>query len=378
MVYSQLTIEKQPTKSSNACHLKIYGAFTLAALAPYYWCWLEKQIKRNKIQFVTIDLQELTDLDGAGLVLLANLYQLVKLKGQLQLHNIPQAYQHRLADLSVINLPDSQMATQRDKWSIISRLGYGIEKWLHQVYRDICFLGEFVASICDWLRRPFLIQRQDFIQVIHNVGPAALPIVLLLGFLMGLILSFQSAVPLQRFGAMTYVPNLVGLSLTRELGPLLVAIILAGRTASGFAAELGTMKVNQELDALKTMGISPFVYLILPRFAAVMLMAPVLLIFMIAIALIGSAIFMLSEGYAIAIFTEQLQFAVQIKDLLGGLLKVTVFGMVIALLGCKHGLQTGGGARAVGRSTTRAVVSSIVWFVLLDGLFALTFYVLGF
>lgn len=377
MASTELTIYKQTTNASNHCYLYVHGALTLPALAPYYWCWLEKQVSDSKVQFVTIDLQALTSLDDAGVILLANLYHFVASKGKLELKHVPLASRDRLGDLASVQLPNTQFVKQPNKWSFVARLGYSVDNWLANIYYDISFLGKFIASIGDWLRRPFLMRRQDFVHVLHTVGPGALPIIILLGFLMGLILSFQSAVPLQRFGAVTYVPNLVGLSLTRELGPLMVAIILAGRTASAFAAEIGTMKVNQELDALRTMGISTYVHLVLPRFIAVMLMAPFLTIFMIGIALVGSALFMCAEGYPLSVFKEQLQFAVQFKDLLGGLFKVTVFGMVIALLGCKHGLQTGSGARAVGQATTRAVVSSIVWFLILDGLFALVFYVLG-
>lgn len=380
MEQAPLTIQQQKGDSQGQIILVVQGKLTLEAIAPY-WNWLNKLVCRYHNDHIQLDLAGLTGLDSAGEELINMMRQHMQQGSKLELINIPTHFQGRLAHSANADIverscdPCSSVGISR--WSFVTRLGHAVIDWLHQLYIDISFLGQFIASFGRWLQQPFMVRRGDFFRILSDVGPGALPIILLLGFLMGLILSFQSAIPLQRFGAQSYVPNMVGLSLTRELGPLMVAIVLAGRTASAFAAELGTMKVNQELDALKTMGIPPFVHLIIPRFLAATIMAPLLNLFMVAVAFIGCAVFMKMAGYSLTMVEGQLQYAVQFKDLIGGLFKSLVFGMIIGLLGCKHGMQTGGGASAVGQATTRAVVSSIVWFVILDGVFSIAYYVLG-
>jgi phospholipid/cholesterol/gamma-HCH transport system permease protein len=194
---------------------------------------------------------------------------------------------------------------------------------------------------------------------------------------MGLILAFQSSIPLRRFGADLFIVNMVALSLLRELGPLLASVILAGRTGSAFAAELGTMKVNEELAALDTMGISTMTMLILPRLTAAVLVMPVLTLLLEVAGLCGMLTVMLAFGFPPAAVLAQLLRAVHAHDLWGGLLKAVCFGAVVAGIGCRAGLATGFGARAVGRAATSAVVGGIVATVVLDGVFSILFYKVG-
>lgn len=247
----------------------------------------------------------------------------------------------------------------------------------HDFRDSIIFLGQLAYDTVRMYRYPRMIRWKTIVRQMEINGPSVLPIVLLLGFLLGLIVSFQSAIPLKRFGTLVYIANMVGIALTRELGPLMVAIILAGRTASSFAAELGTMKVNQEIDALKTMGLNPMTFLILPRIIAVMFMTPLLTVFMIAAGVVGCGIFMGSEGYTWSILFKQMQASVKMNDLWGGLFKSVVFGMLITSIGCFQGLRTRFGASAVGNATTRAVVQCIIMIVIVDGIFAFLFYALG-
>ena len=197
---------------------------------------------------------------------------------------------------------------------------------------------------------------------------------MLLGYLMGLILAFQSAVPLRRFGADLYVANLVAISLLRELGPLLSSIILAGRTGSAFAAELGSMKVNQEIDALTTMSLDPVTMLVLPRLIAAALVMPALILVLDIAGLLGMATVMNAFGYPLIAIAHQVQSAATASDMFGGLFKGLCFGSAVAIIGCRAGLGTGVGPRAVGQAATAAVVGGIVATILLDGLFALIFY----
>lgn len=238
----------------------------------------------------------------------------------------------------------------------------------------IAFLGEAVVAVIRAPRRIRMLRPADLLTVIDQAGVRALPLVLMLGFLVGLILAFQSAIPMQTFGAVIFVANLVAIGLLRELGPLLAAVIVSGRTASAFAAEIGTMKVNEEVDALSTMGLDPMTMLVLPRLVATVLVMPVLTMALNIAGLLGMTVVMKVFGYPLVAIVRQVQQAVTVGDLVGGLFKAVCFAAVIAAIGCNRGLSTGQGPRAVGISTTAAVVGGIVATIVLDGIFALIFY----
>jgi phospholipid/cholesterol/gamma-HCH transport system permease protein len=194
---------------------------------------------------------------------------------------------------------------------------------------------------------------------------------------MGLIMAFQAAIPLGQFGAQVFVANLIGLAVLRELGPLMTAIVLAGRSGSAFAAELGTMKIREELDALRTMGLEPVRFLVVPRVLAAVFMTPLLTVFANLVGVMGGSVVLLSLGFPLITFFNQVQSAVTYTDLIGGLVKSFAFGILVGAIGCLRGLQTTTGPTAVGESTTRAVVSGIVLIVVADGIFSVVYYYLG-
>jgi phospholipid/cholesterol/gamma-HCH transport system permease protein len=247
--------------------------------------------------------------------------------------------------------------------------------------RNLCdqvsFLGELCAKLFFMVCNPLSLRWKDTFLLAEKSGADAVGITALLGFLIGLILAFQSAVSMQKFGAEIYVADLVVLSLFRELGPLLTAFVLAARTGSAFAAEIGTMKVNEEIDALTTMGLEPVRFLVIPRILAAVFVTPLLTMFLNVFGLIGCGLVMVSIGFAPITFLHQIQEAATLTDLLSGLAKTFVFGALIAGIGCSRGLKTGTGASAVGDSATRAVVTSIVAIVVVDGAFAVVYYFLG-
>ena len=246
---------------------------------------------------------------------------------------------------------------------------------------DIAALISFVGELCVWImkifRHPRLIRFPDMLHVVETAGLHALPIIAMIGLLLGLILAFQAAIPMAQFGAEIFVANLVSISLLRELGPLITAIILTARSGSAFAAEIGTMKINEEIDALTTMGMDPVRFLVVPRVLGAVIVTPLLAVFANLFGLIGAGIVMLSLGFPLVTYINQLAVSVHAGDFLGGLFKAFVFGILISAVGCQRGLQTGTGASAVGASTTRSVVSGIVLIVIVDGLFAVAFYYLG-
>jgi phospholipid/cholesterol/gamma-HCH transport system permease protein len=241
---------------------------------------------------------------------------------------------------------------------------------------QIAFIGETSAALWYAVTHPGRIRWRDVWYTCEQVGVNALPIVGLISFLLGIILAFQSAVPMKQYGAEIFVADLVGLSILRELGPLMTAILLAGRSGAAFAAEIGTMKVNEELDALTTMGLDPVRFLVVTRIIAAMLMMPLLCIFADLIGILGGALTMISFNIPVAAFLHEVDSLVDVKDLLAGLAKAPVFAILIAGIGCLRGLQTQTGASAVGISATRAVVSAIVLLVVVDGIYAFIYYLL--
>jgi phospholipid/cholesterol/gamma-HCH transport system permease protein len=242
---------------------------------------------------------------------------------------------------------------------------------------SITFFGAAILATMALPANLRVLRGSDFFRITDNAGLRALPLVLMLGFLIGLILAFQSAIPMRQFGAEIFVANLVSIALFRELGPLLVAVILSGRTGSAFAAELGTMQVNEEIAALTTMGIAPETMLVLPRVAATMLVMPGLTTAMNLAGLLGMGVVLYLMGYPPTVIAHQVNSTSHPSDFIMGLGKGIVFAGTIALIGCRAGLNASRGAQAVGEAATQAVVGGIVASVVLDGIFAIIFFQLG-
>jgi phospholipid/cholesterol/gamma-HCH transport system permease protein len=239
------------------------------------------------------------------------------------------------------------------------------------------FLGELYTKLLRTLLSLRSLRWTDTFLLAEKSGANAVGITALLGFLIGLILAFQSAIGMRKFGAEIYVADLVVLCVFRELGPLITAFVLAARSGSAFAAEIGTMKVNEEIDALTTMGLDPVKFLVVPRMLAATFVTPLLTMFNNLCGILGAGVVMVSIGFAPVTFLNQIKGAADLTDLGSGLIKTFVFGAMIAGIGCLRGLQTKTGASAVGDSATSAVVTSIIAIVLVDGVFAVIYYYLG-
>jgi phospholipid/cholesterol/gamma-HCH transport system permease protein len=211
-----------------------------------------------------------------------------------------------------------------------------------------------------------------------NVGVRALPILSLITFFIGLILALQSAYELRKFGALSYVASAVAISMSRELGPLITAILVIGRSGSAFAAEIGTMKVTEELDALQTMAISPVDFLVKPKFLAMLVMLPCLTIWANAMGILGGGVFGVAQaGFTWSRYIQASVHALFLRDISTGLIKSVMFGATITAVGCHEGFATNGGAEQVGRSTTTAVVMSIFLVIAVDLVFTALFFFLG-
>jgi phospholipid/cholesterol/gamma-HCH transport system permease protein len=344
------------------------------------WRRASAAVSRGKAQSVIVDASGVDYCDGAGIALLVQLRRLQSRSGgSLRIDGLRPEFAGLLEDAS----PDALSPPARADREVSRPRAFAVEigEATVEVWRDIqslvSFVGELGVALVHAVFHPRSVRWRDALNVAEAAGVNALPIVALVSFLMGLIMAFQAAIPLRQFGAELFIANLIGLSMLRELGPLMTAIILAGRSGSAFAAELGTMKVREEIDALKTMGLDPVRFLIVPRVVAAVCMTPLLTVFANLLGLMGGSVVMLSLGFPLITYFHQVQYAVTYGSLIGGLVKAFVFGILVAGIGCLRGLQAKTGATAVGESTTSAVVSGIILIAITDGIFSVVYYYLG-
>jgi len=260
--------------------------------------------------------------------------------------------------------------------SFVTQVGAATQSMLADLRAQLVFLGGVVQGFAAAVRRPRMMRWREVGVVFEKAGVNALPIVSLISVLMGLVIAFEAAQPLEMFGAQIFIANMIGLVMVREFSPIFTAIIFAGRSGSAFAAEIGTMKVNEELNALETMGLDPLRFLVIQRvFAGTMLM-PVLAAYSMVWGVLGGIIVMLAMGFPFAQIWTQLVGALGVWDVIVGISKSFVFGAIIAGLGCLRGMQTKEGPNAVGDSTTRAVVAGILMIILVDAVYSVLTYVL--
>ena len=341
------------------------------------WPKVIRRLGRARAKMLVVDAGGIDYCDGAGIALLLELKsRQEQRKGKIQF----QALQPKFADLMELFDPGPPVKPRRQTFWFLrvpGTVGRAVVDALQQVRIHISFLGELCAKLLHTLCHLGSLRWRDTFLIAEKSGANAVGITALLGFLIGVILAFQSAIAMGKFGAEIYVADLVVIVLFRELGPLLTAFILAARTGSAFAAEIGTMKVNEEIDALTTMGLEPVQFLAVPRILAAVFVTPLLTMFNNLLGIVGCILVMIPMGFAPITLLNQIRQATGLTDLFGGLAKTFVFGFLIAAIGCLRGLQTKTGASAVGDSATRAVVTSIIAIVFADGVFAVVYYFLG-
>jgi phospholipid/cholesterol/gamma-HCH transport system permease protein len=338
--------------------------------------WLAQGAANSKT--LTFDASKVDSLDGAGIAFLIDLQEAQqKAGGIFTLVGLDPRYQPLLNEFDPISnlFPAPVIRPQR---SFIVSTGMATKNFLDDAKGLITFTGHLSADLVWSVMHPREVRWSDFVNAAVQAGIAALPIVGLVSFLIGVILSFQAAIGMKQFGATSFVGPRAALGIVREMGPLITAILLAGRSSAAFAAEIGTMTVNSEVDALVTGGLSPIRFLVVPRVLAGILVMPILTLYADIVSILASMITMLAYGIPFINFYNGMIAAVGLEDIASGLIKATLFGVVVSAVGCLRGMQTGTGAAAVGISATRAVVSSIVLIVLVDGIFAVISYKTGF
>jgi phospholipid/cholesterol/gamma-HCH transport system permease protein len=364
------------TRAGGVIRLIIKGRLDAQSIGSR-WPQIVGTIVRSNPPRVEVDAHGMESCDGVGIALLQELKLPQEgVHGEFHIEGL----RGELADLmSLFEIGPAPQSGRRSPAvaRFFEAIGGSALSFLRDLRAQIAFLGETVLKLSSALVHPGSIRWSDTVLIAEKAGADGVGITALLGFLIGLILAFQSTLAMAMFGAQIYTANLVVIATFRELGPLITCFVLASRSGSAFAAELGTMKVNEEIDALKTMGIDPVRFLVLPRMIAAVFVAPLLTLFNNLLALVGCFVVMVAIGFAPLVVVDQIHQAADLTDLLGGLFKTLVFGGLIAEIGCLRGLQTGTGASAVGDAATKAVVSSIVAIVAVDGVFAVVYYFLG-
>jgi phospholipid/cholesterol/gamma-HCH transport system permease protein len=340
---------------------------------------LERELKSSgNVRGITFDADELVFWDSSVLTFLVEVSELCRRRGvHMDRTGLPAGV-GRLLNLAEA-VPEKKGARKETaETPFLERLGNTAIGYGTSLGEMLRFLGEMTLTFGRLFRMKARFRAIDLLLLIQQCGAQALPIVTLISFLVGVILAFVGAIQLKQFGAQIYVADLVGIAMIREMGAMMTGIIMAGRTGAAFAAQLGTMKVTQEIDAFTTMGFSPLEFLVLPRVVALVLMMPLLCLYSDFVGILGGAavgLGMLDLSWT-TYFRETAN-AIRLTDVFGGVFKSSVYGVLIALSGCLRGIQCGNSSSAVGDAATSAVVTGIVAIVVACGVFAVTFYVLG-
>ena len=358
-------------KSAEVLMLKLSGNWRLDCTLPGLDTVREALEKSTTAKAMELDTSELEGWDSRFVAFISNCHDFCR-EHDLEFHGgqLPEGVRRLLRLASVVpEKKDARRADVKTPW--LQCLGERAIKNWEEVRQLFTFLGENVVAFGRLIRGRAQFRWSDAFLVMQQCGPEALGIVALINFLVGLILAFVGAVGLMKFGASVFVADMVAIGTVREMGCLMTGIILCGRTGAAFAAQLGTMKVNEEISAFQTLGISPIEFLVLPRMIALILMMPLLCVFADAISILGG--FAVSVAMLDVTTTEYLTRtleAIELRSFMLGVCKGSFFGFLVAYTGCLRGMQCGSNAAAVGEATTRAVVAGITAIIASDGIFA--------
>jgi phospholipid/cholesterol/gamma-HCH transport system permease protein len=341
---------------------------------------LEAELKRRPIpRRVAFDTAQLGEWDSSLVAFVTEVLELCQARDlAVDLAGLPAGLK-RLVDLAEAVPENRDADSSSGSAPLVERVGAATIAYAESIGGFLAFLGAVTIALGRFMVGRARYRRVDLLVAIQDCGVNAFGIVTLISFLVGTILAFMGAVQLEQFGASIFVADLVGIGMARDMGAMMTAIIMAGRTGAAFAAQLGTMKVTQEIDALSTMGISPMEFLVLPRVLALILMMPLLCFYSDLMGVLGgSAVGSGVLGLSFTTYFRETLHAVTLGDVLGGVFKSSVYGVIIAISGCLRGFQCGSSSSAVGDAATSAVVTGIVFIVVACGAFALVFNILGF
>lgn len=351
--------------------LHLRGALTLETLAGVE-AQFRQHLGADPRQALQVDLAELTRLDTAGAVFLRRLPQLARGAGKtLSLHALPPRLQ---GFFDLVELP-AQPAPARPQPPFLERLGERLWEQGRQAAAFLYLMGDLSWATAAALFRRQGIRRGSFTDQAIAVGSQGLPIIALVLFLVGAVSALQASVQLQKFGSNIFVANLLAIGICSELGPLMTAIIVSGRSGSAIASEVATMKFTEELDGLRTMGLDPVRFVAVPKMWAMLLCVPLLTVTADFVGLVGGTLVsVLAFDLSPVTFTDKLLDVLKLKHILTGIVKSLSFAWIITLIGVYRGLRFEGGAEGVGRATTAAVVSSLFGIIALDSFWGIVFY----
>ena len=357
--------------------MRLSGAWQLRADVPSASI-VERELTAAPPRRVTFDTTQLSAWDSGLLTFLTTVSELcTQLKIPTERDGLPSGVRRLLALAEAVpERAGARQETVAASW--LARVGMGFLNFREPALEMLAFIGELAVVFGKFVRRRARFRTTDLLLLIQQTGADALGIITLISFLVGLILAFVGAVQLLQFGASIYVADLVGIAMVREMGAMMTGIVMAGRTGAAFAAQLGSMKVNQETDALSTMGISPLEFLVLPRVLALCLMMPLLCLYSDLMGILGGMVVGVTMlKLPLLVYYHETAKAVGVGDLIGGVFKGSVYGVLIAISGCLRGMQCGNSSAAVGEAATSAVVTGIVFIITACGIFSVVFYVLG-
>jgi phospholipid/cholesterol/gamma-HCH transport system permease protein len=340
---------------------------------------IEQQLTaRGGIRSISFDGSGISQWDTGLLIFLARVYRLADRQHiDIDPAGLPDGASRMMALATAV--PPREVAGKHGAEApLLQRLGLLAVSMWRAAPEMLRFLGEVTLSFGRLVRGKAQFRRSDLMLVIQDVGPHSLPIIALISFLVGIIVAYMGAVQLAQFGAQIYIANLVGLGMTREMGALMTGVIMAGRTGAAFAAQLGTMQVNEEVDAFRTLGFNPIDYLVLPRMFALVLVMPALILYADIVGIIGG-MFVAVTAFDIGTFEyyQQTVRSMEWTHIWGGVFKGTVYAMLIGFAGCLRGIQCGRSAEAVGEATTSAVVTSILFIVIAGAVLTILYQQLG-
>ncbi len=379
-------MESKPEKPEFQCQrpsdrvvaIQFSGAWLIDAAIPDFQTLRDALGDPAQTDTLTFNATRLTGWDSKFLAFLLKIHQYCQKQDiVVEDEGLPDGVRRMLHLATAV--PERQGARREAaRESLLVRAGRMAQNSWQAVVSGLVFTGEVSASFIRTITGRTRFPWRDFGVLLQNCGSQALPIISLISILVGLILAFVGAVQLKMFGAQIFVANLVGLAMAREMGAMMAAIIMAGRTGAAFAAQLGTMQVNEEIDALVTMGISPTDYLVLPRMLALVLMLPLLCLYANLMGILGGVI--VGTGLLdlpLKQYLVQTQAAVGLGDFLVGVVKSAIFGVIVAMAGCMRGMQCGRSAMAVGAAATSAVVTAIVYIIVADAVITIICDIIG-
>ncbi|WP_455221803.1 MlaE family ABC transporter permease [Kaarinaea lacus] len=375
---SQLMANIQTVRQADDTLLvKLSGAWQLQQNRPAF-SDIEASLHDLSITRISFDSQSMTAWDTGLLTFLSQLIRFAQLQ-HIEVDNsgLPSGVQRLLALAAAV--PAIQETVRKKKpTGFLAQVGTFAVNLSRGLPASLSFLGEVILSLGRWLRGKAQYRKSDLFLIIEEVGPQGLGIVALISFLVGLIVAYMGAVQLVQFGAQIYIADIVAIGMVREMGALMTGIIIAGRTGAAFAAQLGTMQVNEEIDALKTLGISAIDFLVLPRMLALITMMPLLTLYsgLIGVA-VGFVVATLVFNIGAFEYYHQTLRALDLTQFGVGVFKGTIYGALVAYSGCLRGIQCGRSAQAVGEATTSAVVTSILLIVIAASALTIVFYKLG-